>query len=267
MKTNIILTYVQGSDYFDNPDCNIFMQSLSRSSSSYKVCIYRDLSNVQVAVLAEYFDEVVPSIGEIHDPNCDRFLEYYKWLCGTNRQVDYVLHLDFRDVILQRDPFDLIASMVDIDVILVPEGMLISDSQINYWWAQNLYEHLRSHKYVFNQSQVINTGTIAAKYDKFLFICLLLFTNSNRKAEKLVYEQPIMNWISPWLGLQSKVFFAAPNVSNFCLTCEGVKTGFVDCVFENGAFYNPVKSMYYIVHQWDRLPCAESIRSEAIGGR
>lgn len=257
---DLLVTYIQGEKFFLNFDCEIFINSLSKFKNFEKLCIVKDLSESSKDQLKKYFDYVVDPVHPINFPNSDRFVAYYDWLVNNPNKYEYVFHVDFRDMIIQKNPFDYMKKFPEYDAFLTVEGMKISQCQCNSFWAENFNELLLSHKQDYENDLVINTGTIGAKYSTFLNFCLLIFTNTNRLSKNYTFDQAVFNYLYPYLNKNPLIKICHPSESNFIITGEGVKRGHVDIKFDGRKVLNLNDEPYYVVHQWDRLDFAENIR-------
>lgn len=258
---NVLLTYVQGDNFLDNLDCEIFLHSISKFKTFDKICFVKDISESKINWLKKYFDKVIIPTHNINVPNCDRFICYYEWLC-ENSDYEYILHLDFRDMILQSDPFDWMKKYPSYDLFLVKEGMKIVESQCNLFWSINLNQILSLHKHEYKNDWVINAGNVGAKFSAFMNLCLLIFTNTNRPDNKVVFEQPIFNWMYSYFSKNPLVKICDPLQDSFCVVGEGIKYDFVPTKFVNNKICNLQNEPYCIVHQWDRLIQAKDIRDK-----
>ena len=256
---DILVTYVQGERFLSNFDCDVFLHSLSKFKSFDKLCIVKDITEESKKNLSKYFDFVIDPVHPINVPNCDRFMSYYEWLVNNNN-YEYVFHVDFRDIIIQKNPFDYMRKHPEHNMFITTEGMKISESECNLFWARDFNKLLQAHRNDYNNHMILNTGTIGAKFDTFLNICLLLFTNTNRLAHHVVFEQPVFNYLYPYFVLNPLIKICHPYESDFIATGEGIKRGFIDVKFNGKQVTNLNDEPYYIVHQWDRLDYAEKIR-------
>lgn len=258
---DILVCYVEGEKFLANIDCDIFMNSLKKFKTFDKLCIVRNINDDSRENLKKYFDFVVDPIHPIMIPNNDRFMSYYEWLVQHKDEYEYVFHVDFRDVIVQRDPFEYMKQFPDKNLFLTTEGMKISENECNTFWAAGINKLLQYHHVNYSDNWIVNSGTIGGKLDSFLWLCLMFFTNTNRKANHVVFEQPILNWISTYVLMNPSVKLCHPYVSPFIVTGEGVKYGHVDVKFDGKKVTDLKDEPYYIVHQWDRINQAEDIRN------
>ena len=254
------MTYVQGEKFFNNFDCEIFMSSISKFKTFEKLCIVKDISPQSVEILKKYFDHVIFPDHPINFPNSDRFIAYYEWLVKHPNEYEYIFHADFRDMIIQKDPFEYMKKFPQYEAFLTVEGMKISECECNNIWAVNFNSLLLSHKNNHKNHMVINTGTIGAKYSTFLNFCLLMFTNTNRASTNYTFDQAVFNYLYPYFVVNPLIKICHPYESDFIATGEGIKRGFIDVKFNGKQVTNLNDEPYYIVHQWDRLDYAEKIR-------
>lgn len=258
---DVLLTFVQGNNFLENVDCEVFLESIKKFKNFHKVCFVKNISSQNITWLKKYFDFVIEPSHPINIPNCDRFICYYEWLI-ENPNYENILHLDFRDMIIQRNPFDYMRQHPDIELFLVAEGMKITESECNLMWANNLNRILSLHKHQYENDLVINAGNVAAKYSAFLNLCLLIFTNTNRPDKYVVFEQPIFNMLYSYFKKNPLVKICEPDSSTFCVIGEGVKYGFVKTKFIDGNICNKDNEPYYIYHQWDRNDHANYYRNK-----
>jgi len=258
---DVLLTFVQGDNFLDNLDCEVFLNSIKQFKTFDKVCFVKKISQEKINWLSKYFDYVIEPTHPINVPNCDRFICYYEWL-SENSNYEYILHLDFRDMILQKNPFDYMRQFPEKDLFVALEGMKIVDSSCNLMWANNLNRILSMHKHKFENDWVVNAGNVGAKYSAFMNLCLIIFTNTNRPDNHVVFEQPIFNMLYPYFKKNPLVKICDPFESPFCVIGEGVKYGFVKTQFIDGKICNEQGEPYYIYHQWDRNEHAQYFRDK-----
>lgn len=258
---DVLLTFVQNDNFLDNLDCEVFLHSIGKFKEFDKVCFVKNISEDKVKWLEKFFDFVVKPSHPINVPNCDRFICYYEWLC-ENPNYEYVFHLDFRDMILQKNPFDFMRQFPEKDLFIVKEGMKISESSCNEMWANNLNRLLSMHKHEYENDWVINAGNNGGKLSAFMNLCLIVFTNTNRPDRYVVFEQPIFNMLYKYFDKNPLVMVCDPKQDDFCVIGEGIKYGFVPVKFENGLICNMENKPYYIYHQWDRNEYAEYYRNK-----
>ena len=103
---NALITFVQGDNYVESIDSEIFLTSISKFKSFKKIVLTKDISDKNLNYLSKYFDEVVPATNPILNGARDRFMSYYLWINENINKYDYMMHVDFRDVIIQKNPFD-----------------------------------------------------------------------------------------------------------------------------------------------------------------
>lgn len=256
-----LLTFVQGDSFLDNLDCEVFLHSIKKYKTFDKVCFIKNISLEKQEWLKKYFDFVVEPNHAINVPNCDRFICYYEFLC-EHPEYEYILHLDFRDMILQGDPFPYMKSFPEKDLFFALEGMKIKDSPFNEMWANWKNNLIPTHKLDYKNDMVINAGNIGGKYSSFLSLCLMIFLDTNRIAPHVVFEQPVLNYLYRYLLENPKVKICHPHESEFCVIGEGIKYGFVKTIFSNGKICKEDGTPYLIYHQWDRNSHADFLRDK-----
>lgn len=257
---NALITFVQGDNYVESIDSEIFLTSLSKFKSFKKVVLTKDISDKNLDYLSKYFDEVVPVTNPIMNGARDRFMSYYLWLNNNLDKYDYVMHVDFRDVIIQKNPFEFMLSHPEKDLFVCSEGMKEKESN----WNTNdlLYYHsfLQYHRDNFNDYYVLNGGTIGGKPFALSQIFLMLWTNSNRISRSNT-DQATLNYLYPYFKSNPKIMVCHPYEDNFCATGEGIKWGNVSVTFDGKNVCNLNNEPYFIYHQWDRTVMAEEIRN------
>ena len=226
-----------------------------------KIVFTRGLTDKNLNMLTRYFDEVIVCSNAIHNNARDRFMAYYNWMVERLDKYEYVMHLDFRDIVIQKDPFEFMKSHPNKDVFVVSEGMKIKD---NYWNNMDMtyyHTHLQFHKDDFSEYYVINGGTIGGKIFQLSQLFLLLWTNSNRLSKSNT-DQATLNYLYPYLKKNPRVMVCHPYEDNFCATGEGIKYGNVIVTYNGTDVCNRTGDKYFIFHQWDRTEIADSIRKK-----
>ena len=116
---NAIITYAEGNDFVEKLDSEIFLQNIKKHKTFHKIVFTRLLSQKNLEMLDKYFDEVIVCQNPIYNSARDRFMSYYLWMIENLDNYDYVMHLDFRDIIVQKDPVDFMISHPDKEVFVV----------------------------------------------------------------------------------------------------------------------------------------------------
>lgn len=262
---NLLVTFASGDNFVAHMDCEIFTHSIKRFNSFEKVCLAHNLSKESIQELSRHFDHVVPAKHPIIKLGGDRLACYYEWLAPRVNEYELVMHCDLRDVILQRDPFEYMQKHPDKDLFFVSEGMTIGKSDWNAGWAEVFHTSLIGHKKDYRNDLVINGGTFGGKSGAFLNLCLFIYCNSNRIARSniVALDQPVLNYLYPYLAQNPRIKICDPHDSEFCATGEGIKYGHVDVRYDaNNRVLTPDNVPFYIFHQWDRTPMADKIRAK-----
>jgi hypothetical protein len=257
---NALLTFVQGKDFAESVDADIFLTTLSKFKTFDKICFVKDLTQQQIETFKKYFTVVVEVKNPILNGARDRFMSYYQWLVENFDNYEYVMHVDFRDVIIQKDPFDFMKQHPDKDVFVVNDGVQIKTNEWNFYDMKYYHSFLSAHKDDFMEYYVVNGGTIGGKPFAVSQLFLLLWINSNR-VSKSNTDQATLNYLYPYLMSNPKIMVCSPFTDSFCATGEGIKWGFVPCNFDGKKVQTTNNETFYIYHQWDRTEHADKIRN------
>ena len=259
---NAIITYAQGNDFVETLDSEIFLKNLNKHKTFDKICFVKDINQKNLELLSKYFDDVYVCNNPIYNSARDRFMSYYQWMIENYENYDKVMHLDFRDIIIQKDPFEFMNQHNDVEIFVVSEGMKIKD---NKWNTMDMNYYVKTqiqfHKDNFSDYYVLNGGTIGGKIFPLSQLFLMLWTNSNRNSQSNT-DQATLNYLYPYLKVNPKVKVCHPLEDNFCATGEGIKYGNVPVKYNNTLVTNQNDESYYIFHQWDRTEVAEKIRQK-----
>lgn len=258
---NAIFTYAEGNDFVQSLDSEIFLHNLKKQKSFKKFVFTRGLSDKNLDMLQRYFDDVIVCENPIYNNARDRFMAYYLWMMENYQNYDYIMHLDFRDIVIQQDPFLFMQQHPDKEVFVVSEGMKIKDNYWNNMDMRNYHTHVQYHHDDFSDYYVLNGGTIGGKIFPLSQLFLLLWTNSNRKSVSNT-DQATLNYLYPYLKANPKIMVCHPLEDNFCATGEGIKYGNVPVNYDKDLVVNQSGEKYYIFHQWDRTEVADTIRKK-----
>jgi len=258
---NAIITYAEVNNFVEKLDSEIFLNNLSKHKTFTKIVFTKSLSQKNLEMLDKYFDEVIVCNNPIYNSARDRFMSYYLWMIENYDNYDYLMHLDFRDIIIQKDPFDFMLSYPEKEIFVVSEGMKIKDNNWNNLDMQYYLTRLQFHKDDFSDYYVINGGTIGGKIFPLSQLFLLLWTNSNRPSQSNT-DQATLNYLYPYLKANPKVMVCHPLEDSFCATGEGIKYGDVDVKFDGSLVLSTKGEKYCIFHQWDRTTVADKIREK-----
>ena len=258
---NAIITYAEGNDFVQTLDSEIFLHNLKKHKNFEKIVFTKGLSQANLSMLSRYFDKVIVCTNNIFVSARDRFMAYYNWMLENYENYDYVMHLDFRDIVIQKDPFEFMKSNPEKEIFVVSEGMKIKD---NFWNNNDMtyyHTHLQFHKDNFSDYYVLNGGTIGGKIFPLSQLFLLLWTNSNRLSRSNT-DQATLNYLYPYFKSNPKIMVCHPYEDTFCATGEGIKYGDVIVSYDGGEVCNQNGEKYFIFHQWDRTEIADSIRKK-----
>ena len=255
---NVLLNFLQGNRILENSDTNIYLNSMDKFKSFKKLICVNDVSKENIERLKQYYDFVV-EVKETLFPYNFCYLSYYNWLCENGSDLDYVFHCDMRDVILQKDPFEFMASHSDKEMFLISEGMTIGESRCNQTWHDWVLRTLAYNQDEYPNSYVLNGGTYGGKTKAFLNYCTLILTAMNRKYDYSIPDQAMMAYLYKHFQKNPNIMLCHPYNDVFCATGEAIKHKNINVHFDGTNVLNLNDEPYYLFHQWDRTEYAEEI--------
>ncbi len=254
---NLIMNQLRGNKIFESLDLEIYLESLSKIKNADKLVLTdNSVSEENIAKLKSIYDIVI--FGEV-----SYYYVYYLFLDIVKqyyKDYDYILYIDTRDVIIQKNPFDYMISKPDIDLFLVCEGMKIEENDINMYWHQLLKSTQIFHHKDSEKLPVVNGGTFGGKSKDVFYHLLTAVSNSNRKSNGVIPDQAIYSDMAHFMGDLKFVEYCHPYTSTFCATGEAIKRDNVNVNFVNGQVCNENNEPYVLFHQWDRTEYAKQIR-------
>jgi hypothetical protein len=255
---NLLINYLSGDKIFETIDLEIYFKSLSKITNADKFVLTNNVSDANLKKLESIYDKVI--FGEA--PFYYVYHLFYDILKQYGHDYEYVMYIDTRDVIIQKNPFDYMISKPEKDLFLICEGMKVSENEFNLAWHKIL-----SSTQIFPNADGVNNlitngGTIGGKVKDYMFILLLAMTNANRKAPGMITDQSVYTSLYPYLKDLHTVDYCHPYTSTLCATGEGIKYKNIDIQFINGEACNMQGEPYYLFHQWDRTEYAEEIRNK-----
>jgi hypothetical protein len=253
---NLLMNFFSGDDIFESLDLKIYQKSLEKIKNVDKVAFVRDVSEKNLKYLHANYDFIV-------NTNIDFYyiyFEFYFFIKDNAKDYEYIMYLDTRDVIIQKDPFEYMKSMPNKKMFFTCEGMKVVENGVNLTWNKNLRDtELLPHTF-YEELEVVNGGTIGGKREDLLYAYLLALTNANRKAEGVITDQAIYSYMTVLMKGFEQVEFCHPRTDNYCITGEGVKRHGVEMQMIDGLACNMQGEPYHLFHQWDRTEYAEEIR-------
>jgi hypothetical protein len=258
---NLLLNFLHGSKILDSLDAEIYLTSLAKHKTFKKMVFVFDVVPEQIERLKKYYDYVIQSdTGMVPINFC--YLAYYNWLCKNGKDFDYVMHCDMRDVILQKDPFEFMASHPEKELFLVCEGMKIKENDCNQMWHDWVLNTVVYNRGTYNDSYVLNGGTYGGKTSAFLNYCTLILTAMNRRYNYIIPDQAMLGYLYRQLNQNPNVMLTHPMSDNFCATGEAIKRDNVTVSFDGKNVLTHNKETFYIFHQWDRTIYADVLRNK-----
>lgn len=253
---NLLLNFFSGDDIFKSIDLKIYQKSLEKIKNIDKVAFVKDVSKENLKYIENNYQYVVPT--NIHFYYI--FFEFYFFLRDLDVDYNYIMYMDTRDVIIQKDPFEYMQSRPDKRMFFACEGMKVIENDVNYTWNH----HLRSTEALphtfYEKLDVVNGGTIGGKKEDLLYVYLLALTNTNRKCDGPITDQAIYSLMSVLMENFKHVEFCHPLKDNYCVTGEAVKRNNIKMQMIDGQACNMQGEPYHLFHQWDRTEFADEIR-------
>jgi hypothetical protein len=260
---NLLLNFLQGNKILETLDAEIYLNSLSKLTTFKKIVFVYNVMPEQIERLKKYYDYIVEAkTGLVPINFC--YLAYYDWLCENGKDFDYVMHCDMRDVILQKDPFEFMASHPDKELFLVCEGMQIRENDCNQMWHDWVLNTVVYNKEKYDDSYVLNGGTYGGKTNAFLNYCTLILTAMNRRYNYIIPDQAMLGYLYRQLKQNPNVMLTHPMTDNFCATGEAIKRDNVTVTFDGKNVCTANKESFYLFHQWDRTIYAETLRNKQV---
>ncbi len=253
---NLLMNYFYGDEIFESLDLKIYQKSLEKLNNVDKVAFINNVSEKNLEYIRANYNYIV-------NTNIDFYyiyFEFFFFLRDHVKDYEYIMYLDTRDVIIQKDPFEYMKSLPNKKMFFACEGMKVVENDVNLFWNQNLRNtEILPHSF-YEELDVVNGGTVGGKKEDLLYAYLLAMTNSNRKADGVIPDQAIYSYMSVLMQGFDQVEFCHPKKDNYCITGEAVKRNNVQMQMINGVACNMQGEPYYLFHQWDRTEFAEEIR-------
>lgn len=257
---NALITWASGEQFCRSDGFKIYVNSSLLVNAErfvlthdMPVDVENDLNNQNIHVV-----RVKPE--EVYFLLRDRHFHFWKWL-GLAHYNGYGF-VDCKDVLFQADPFSYLGNMSN-RVILTCEGMDHEDSDWNLKEQFQAQIDVRQFRIPCENRPVINGGVVFGDGDCLRQHFLLLWATT-LKSLGGVTDQGVLNYLYNFLEEMNQYNHTDPRRDNFCLTGEAAKLGLIKYTVEEGLFRKGDKP-YVMVHQWDRLPEADSIKQRWLG--
>lgn len=192
----------------------------------------------------------------------ERFIHIYHYLKTNSSKYRYVVTTDVKDVIFQRNPVEWIENN------LHDKNLIISSESIRYkdepWGNENLMQTFGKYIYQeFKDKEIYNVGVIAGRFEYVKDLVLNLFLMSINRPIPIV-DQATYNTIVhtyPMLAITKRTCSEDGWACQLGTTADPQKIeSFKPHLLENipiiheGKVYTSKKNLFYIVHQYDRVP-------------
>ncbi len=270
-KNDVVISAMRGS--YKWSDLEPFVMSLHRSG--FKGSRVMLVNGITEDLRAKFIDYGFYLVDYDSTPECrkggnycfERFYPLNDFLLANSDKFRYIVHTDWRDVVVQTDPsLWLEKNLGSSKIIGCGEGMLIEEEYYNDWWVKQatfpdtrLYEHTRKH-------EICCAGTLAGEYQAVSAVLRKTFEVLSTSPDKPNYaggitpliDQGVLNYL-----LREPPFAEITRVPSW-------DEGFVATVnwyivhrwtnrpvpvLINGVLYPKEKSEpFSIVHQYDRDP-------------
>lgn len=273
-RTNLVLTYASGEEFFDKPDFWVYANSLSVIKNSNFV-VLTDNMPPEAELRLENLNVAVKKIPKVHFLFRDRHKAYWDFLNRHGAGYEHILVTDSRDVLFQKDPFDCVEiwkdrmnridntrSWFDHFVTLTTEGFPISQSGFatidNFKFEQSVPDlfHINTRSY-----QVINGGVALGTRQAMMAYHFLIWAVMCRIAAPCT-DQAAINHLMAYLEDDETYNVSYPQ-DFFCLTGESVKEGVVTPISDGNFLKNPDGETYHIIHQWDRIDSLRNVLAQS----
>jgi len=203
---------------------------------------------------------------EIHDPktrlsdpgNKQRHWHFAEYLCRIRDEPGFVLTVDSRDTILQRDPFDY-PTLHGVRILLSAESRLVKDDPWNLQDQSVLHRALRPgcRRESFHHWPVINGGFVAGKVAAMADFQLTRFAIDARDGEGTDQGSltALANWTRNWPGYR-----IVGDDEPWVFHGNWLKSSTQAVANADGfAVLRSTGEPYRMFHQWDRTDCCEPL--------
>lgn len=190
----------------------------------------------------------------------ERFIHMYHYL--KNNEYRYVISTDVKDVIFQQNPIDWLEENLD------NKKIVCASESIQYlhesWGNNNLMSAFG--KYIHNEfyeKEIFNVGTLAGEHKYIKDLMLHLFLASINRPIPIVDQATynIMMHTEPWSTITKQAKSEDGWACQLGTTGDPTKLEIFKPhllenipVYKEGEVYTSTGDLFYIVHQYDRVP-------------
>lgn len=191
-----------------------------------------------------------------------RFLDIWHFLESSD-QYRYVITTDVKDVIFQLNPSEWLEKNLTKSILASSEYLKIQDEE---WNSKNIllnYPHIHE---IIKDKEAYNVGVLAGKADEFKHFCLQLYHFILTKGPEEWYaDQAAFNCLIHMNHFKEIVQFLKENEGWNCQLgttldpkmkdkCSQYHLEPIPTYDNNGNVYNSKNELFYLVHQYDRVP-------------
>ena len=197
-----------------------------------------------------------------------RFFHFYTILRQINKEYDYVIMTDVKDCIFQLNPFRFIHDkLTDVNKDLIAPSEFM-EYKNELWGNNNLLEGYGPYiQNIFKDTEICNVGTIAGTGEIIKNMALILYLMGQYRS--LPNDQCTYNILVHTL-LRDRTLFTDDYMPFACelgTTNDPAKSHYISKLlhpqpqidYSTGLVYNSEGKLYFLVHQWDRIPELNSI--------
>lgn len=250
--------------------CRVWAKSLVDSGfDGDKILVYFGNNPALFEKLKEHGFKVAifPSLTAAHNVCVTRFGAYHALLLNSPNKYNWVIATDVTDVVFQDNPMNFIQIEEEFGV-----NHLASSENLRYnqeaWGKNNLILSFGEDQYkILHDSTIYNAGVIAAKQDRMIDICNLVFQLSFTRLQHVFGgggpDQAAYNLLLNTLTMNEHTAYLEHDVAWACqcgTTMDPARPQYHDIgkdkppTFNGEYVINSRGAPYTIVHQYNRVP-------------
>lgn len=210
-----------------------------------------------------YGVEVVRVNGNFRDyGNRQRHWYMLQWLTeNMDRGYTHVLTIDCRDVVIQRNPFTY-APLEEPGVLVSAEASPYGDCPWNSGDAQRMLDSLQKTCQVYDDRwPIVNGGHVAGPFRDVLWAQMTRFACDCRSGSPT--DQATLGFLANWTAHWNTLFRIVPVTEPWIVHGHFYKNqeSILQVACDGVSICNAEGEMYRLLHQWDRRPVPEDVRS------
>lgn len=188
----------------------------------------------------------------------DRFFAFWQYL--SQREYEYVLISDARDVLIQESPFVFMRGRLwRHSVALTSEGFPHRVSPFNMVDQLDTQRNVRDFDQKYMDWPVVNAGVMIGRSEALRNLCFLIWTNTVRSMAGT--DQAALNYLYSYLRMDKAYFLADPHHCPLAVTGEALRHRLlnIEPIHHEDQICMPDGRPYFIFHQWDRTEFRDQI--------